>query len=249
MLVHGGMAQDVGPILEMVTEKYLLRSRGGMGRAAGGDARSLDEILAHLRGGRRARRSARPRTRNFFGPIQTIIPWASNLYTETLIDAGAQASSATTSGASGCSAACRAAAWASSSTRAESRGAGRGCRRSCARPSGELERAVPFAMEPVVYDFAINERGTFAELLDGDDGADAAGLLHPDGARAAADRTAHCCRRPAAPSWTASARPAARDPSWRGMVQTLFDRLLPRARRAGAGADQKPGRAAGALRL
>jgi hypothetical protein len=27
VLVHGGMAQDVGPILEMVTEKYLLRSR------------------------------------------------------------------------------------------------------------------------------------------------------------------------------------------------------------------------------
>ena len=27
VLVHGGMAQDVGPILEMVTEKYLLRSK------------------------------------------------------------------------------------------------------------------------------------------------------------------------------------------------------------------------------
>ena len=26
VLVHGGMAQDVGPILEMVTEKYLLRA-------------------------------------------------------------------------------------------------------------------------------------------------------------------------------------------------------------------------------
>jgi hypothetical protein len=25
VLVHGGMAQNVGPILEMVTEKYLLR--------------------------------------------------------------------------------------------------------------------------------------------------------------------------------------------------------------------------------
>jgi len=27
ILVHGGMAQDVGPILEMVTERYLLRSK------------------------------------------------------------------------------------------------------------------------------------------------------------------------------------------------------------------------------
>ena len=26
VLVHGGLAQNVGPILEMVTEKYLLRS-------------------------------------------------------------------------------------------------------------------------------------------------------------------------------------------------------------------------------
>ncbi len=25
-------------------------------------------------------------TRNFFGPIETIIPWASNLYTATLVD-------------------------------------------------------------------------------------------------------------------------------------------------------------------
>ena len=25
-------------------------------------------------------------TKNFFGPLQTIIPWASNLYTETLIE-------------------------------------------------------------------------------------------------------------------------------------------------------------------
>ena len=31
----------------------------------------------------------------------------------------------------------------------------------------QLEHALPFAMEPVVYDFAINERGTFADLLDG----------------------------------------------------------------------------------
>ena len=33
----------------------------------------------------------------------------------------------------------------------------------------ELEHALPFAMEPVVYDFAINERGTWADLLHGDD--------------------------------------------------------------------------------
>src|SRR5512144_594288 len=32
-----------------------------------------------------------------------------------------------------------------------------------------LQHALPFAMEPVVYDFAINERGTWAELLQGDE--------------------------------------------------------------------------------
>ena len=31
----------------------------------------------------------------------------------------------------------------------------------------ELEHALPFAMEPVVYDFAVNERGTWADLLSG----------------------------------------------------------------------------------
>jgi hypothetical protein len=30
-----------------------------------------------------------------------------------------------------------------------------------------LEHALPFAMEPVVYDFAINEKGTWADMLHG----------------------------------------------------------------------------------
>ena len=43
-------------------------------------------------------------------------------------------------------------------------------------------------MEPVVYDFAINERGTRADLLRGRRGADARRLLH-------ADRARRCCAR------------------------------------------------------
>ena len=83
MLVHGGMAQDVGPILEMVTEKYLLRSEAEwQGRQQA--IRTFDDILGFLqRDDIRAIGAATER--NFFGPIQTIIPWASNLYTETLI--------------------------------------------------------------------------------------------------------------------------------------------------------------------
>ena len=47
MLVHGGMAQNVGPILEMVTEKYLLRSEAEwLGRQEA--CRILDQVVAAL---------------------------------------------------------------------------------------------------------------------------------------------------------------------------------------------------------
>src|SRR5205814_931033 len=84
VLVHGGMAQNVGPILEMVTEKYLLRSEAewqGRLQALG----ILDEVLTALRvSDLRALGTAT--TRNFEGPIQTIIPWASTFYTEGHIE-------------------------------------------------------------------------------------------------------------------------------------------------------------------
>src|SRR5437660_1005924 len=84
VLVHGGMAQNVGPILEMVTEKYLLRS------AAEWKARQsmlgiLEEILSSLRKGD-IRSIGSATSSNFTEPIQTIIPWASNYFTETLIE-------------------------------------------------------------------------------------------------------------------------------------------------------------------
>jgi hypothetical protein len=75
----------------------------------------------------------------------------------------------------------------------------------------ELEGAVPFAMEPVVYDFAINERGTWAELLTGDHALMPAGyytLIAP-GLLRHEQRTLSPS---AAPSWTPSARPRARSP-------------------------------------
>ena len=84
ILVHGGMAQNVGPILEMVTEKYLLRSAAewkGRQETLG----VLEDVLSALRSGD-IQKLGHTTTRNFFGPIQTIIPWASNFYTETLIE-------------------------------------------------------------------------------------------------------------------------------------------------------------------
>lgn len=85
VLVHGGMAQNVGPVLEMVTEKYLLRESAEWQarRAALG---LFDEIAADLQHGD-VRALGGATTRNFAGPIQTVIPAASNAYTESLIAA------------------------------------------------------------------------------------------------------------------------------------------------------------------
>ena len=97
----------------------------------------------------------------------------------------------------------------------------------------ELEHALPFAMDPVVYDFAINERGTWAELLQGPDALMPPGyyalilpaLLRQDrqalspARRAELDRVGEACRTREA---------------WRGLVPTLFDAMLPRARHEGA---------------
>src|SRR5262245_28495836 len=83
VLVHGGMAQNVGPILEMVTEKYLLRSAAAWS-ARQEAGRLLDEIVAALRCGD-IQAVGRATSRNFRGPLETIIPWATNLYTDLLI--------------------------------------------------------------------------------------------------------------------------------------------------------------------
>jgi len=84
VLVHGGMAQNVGPILEMVTEKYLLRSDAEW-NARKSMLGILDEILGALRKGD-VKSIGGSTTRNFYQPIQTIIPWATNYFTEMLIE-------------------------------------------------------------------------------------------------------------------------------------------------------------------
>ena len=102
---------------------------------------------------------------------------------------------------------------------------------------------MPFAMEPVVYDFAINERGTQRRRCSrGDDALMPAGyytLTVPALLRAEARAAV---RRRAAPSSTASAPPAATRPEFAGMVQHLFDHLLPRAGDGRAAAAAEPGR-------
>ena len=83
VMVHGGMAQDVGPILEMVTEKYLLRSKKEWTGRQNAIA-YFDEVVQKLVAGDIKGVGAFTQ-KNFEGPIQEIIPWATNLYTETII--------------------------------------------------------------------------------------------------------------------------------------------------------------------
>ena len=161
VLVHGGMAQNVGPILEMVTEKYLLRS------PAEWEARKeaieiLDEISAALQKGDIKAVGAATH-RNFFGPLQKIIPWCTNLFTNSLVEQ--------------CEAQYGDQFWGfwmlggmagggmgfifDPSVKTEAQ---KWLQQQMTSTKRELEDRLPFAMDPVVYDFEINDNGTWGEL-------------------------------------------------------------------------------------
>ena len=232
VLVHGGMAQDVGPILEMVTERYLLRSEKEW--TARREAMAiLDEVLDELRAGD-VRAIGASTDRNFRGPIQTIIPWAGNLYTETLIG----------------------------TVRAEMgedfwgfwmlggmSGGGMGflfdprrkpealdrLQHIMSAAKKRMEHALPFAMEPVVYDFAINERGSVAKLLAGGETllpAEYYTLAVPPLVRTEA-RLLSAARRAELDRFAAACRERS---EFSGMVQQMFDHLLPRSAEPQSGA-------------
>ena len=221
VLVHGGMAQNVGPILEMVTEKYLLRSEAEW-QARQEAMQVLDEVVAALAAGD-LQRIAAATTRNFFGPIQAIIPWATNLYTETLIERvrrqfgerfwGFWMLGGMSGGGMGFIF--------DPTAKAEGQEA---LAAIMATTKRELQHALPFAMEPVVYDFAVNDRGTWADLDQallpaGYYALIVPGLLRADrqklsaARRAELDRFGLACRI---------------QPELAGMVHTMFDRLFPR---------------------
>jgi hypothetical protein len=165
VLVHGGMAQDVGPILEMVTERYLLRSdKEWIARKQAGEL--LDEVIADLRAGDVAAIGSATQ-RNFDGPLQSIIPWASNLYTEKLIHEVRAAFGNAFWGfwmLGGMSGGGMGFIF-DPSRKPEAQNALGPLMREV---SQRLAGGVPFAMQPVVYDFSVNENGTFAELLAGE---------------------------------------------------------------------------------
>jgi hypothetical protein len=224
------MAQNVGPILEMVTEKYLLRNEPEWSSRRRAIA-TLDEILALLTAGD-IRGLGRALTANFFGPLQSIIPWVSNRYTEQII----------------------------ARTQAEfgddfwgfwmlggMAGGGMGfifapARRAEAQArlleimlatKRELEHSLPFAMDPVVYDFAINEQGSVAALLHGAEALlPAAFYQHAVPAwlrREARDLTAR--ERSDLQQFTRAART---QPEFVSALPTLLDRMLPSGDAAGS---------------
>ena len=231
VLVHGGMAQNVGPILEMVTEKYLLRS-GAEWKARQSMLSILEEILEALREGN-LRGIGAATTRNFQQPIQTIIPWATNYFTETLIQHvrdefgtafwGFWMLGGMSGGGMGFIFAPEKKALAQQRLQELMRETKR-----------QLQHALPFAMEPVVYDFAINENGTNADLLEGAAALMSAGyytltvppLLRQDRLslsplrRAELDKFGAACRL---------------RPELRGVVQTFFDVMLPRGKAEATG--------------
>lgn len=164
VLVHGGMAQNVGPILEMVTEHYLLRGEAewnGRGEAM----QIFDDVVEAITKGD-IRRIGELTTRNFEGPLQTIIPWATNRFTDSLIEK------------------CRAkygddfwGFWMLGGMA----GGGMGfifdpsvksaaqdwLAKTMVDVKRDLQHALPFAMDPVVYDFAINDNGSRATVRKG----------------------------------------------------------------------------------
>lgn len=172
VLVHGGMAQNVGPVLEMVTEKYLLRSQREW-RARQETGAILEQLLDALaRGDMRALADAT--TRNFFGPITTIIPQASNAFTERVIERVRERFGAEWLGfwmLGGMSGGGMGFIFEPAEERAGGAGSAariaerkRALQEILSATKRELEDALPFAMEPVVYDFAINDRGTCCDL-------------------------------------------------------------------------------------
>jgi hypothetical protein len=187
----------------------------------------LDTILSSLKRGD-VQGIGAATTRNFKQPIQTIIPWATNCFTETIIERVASEFGNAFWGfwmLGGMSGGGMGFIFAPE----KKASAQQRIQEIMSQAKRELEHALPFAMEPVVYDFAINERGTFAELLKDESALMPAtyytlvvpALLRQERhtlsslRRAELDKFGGACRT---------------RPELRGVVQALFDTMLPRGK-------------------
>ncbi len=164
VVFHGGMAGNVGPVLELVTDKHLLGWEHA--RAARDELQTcFDGILAALRAGD-CRELGRRTQAQFLGPLQQIIPGVNNAFTQTLIET-AQARYAEgffgfvmLGGMSGGGMAMLVDPAIRSHVETDWPVVLRDL-------ADGLSSAMPFAIEPVLCRVAINDVGTVAELREG----------------------------------------------------------------------------------
>jgi len=164
--VHGGLSQDIGPVLEMVTERYLLRYEEEWNARTKG-VELFDEIVDAIKRGD-MKELGRLTTEDWEKAIQPIIPWVNTAFTEDLI---AEMKGEfkddywgfiMLGGASG---------------------GGMGFivnplvrerfKKRVTQVMAELKDrynySLPFVIDPMVYDFEINHKGNMAHLLKGTD--------------------------------------------------------------------------------
>jgi len=164
VLVHGGMAQNVGPILNMVTAKYLLRGSDEWD-ARGHALEIFDQILGAI-GAANVRELGQWTTHNWDGPLKRIIPWVTNEFTESIIREAGEVLGEDfwgflmLGGLSGGGMAFFVAPHRHDEFQEQ-------IAAIMKRVKSTLDDALPFAMEPVVYDFRINPQGTYATLDSG----------------------------------------------------------------------------------
>ncbi|NLT49914.1 MAG: UTP--glucose-1-phosphate uridylyltransferase, partial [Ignavibacteria bacterium] len=166
ILFHGGMASNVGPILEMVTEKYLLRCSDEW--YARQNANEIyNEITKTIKSGD-IDKLADLTSENFKGPIKTIIPWATTFFTEVIIGRakklfgdkyrGFLMLGGMSGGGMGM--------FVDPSIYSDAKDK---ILKLLTDTKQEMAEYLPFAMNPVVYNFKINHNGSVSKLLQGDE--------------------------------------------------------------------------------
>ena len=164
VLFHGGLAQNVGPILELVTEKYLLRYRREWA-ARKKELIFFDRIVAALQQGDMAE-LGRLTTIDWEEGTRVIIPRACDAYTESLIGRMKKKWKKRCRGflMLGGAAGGGMAFIVDPRIRAEF---AEDLLAEMKKLKKTYAAALPFAMEPVVFDFTVNNTGIRGELRTG----------------------------------------------------------------------------------
>ena len=159
--LHAGLSSNCGPILEEVTEKYLLQVDVAPRARA---ARVYDQVMAQLGGKLNLSALGSILTSNFEDNICEIIPQATNAYTKALIEAvkteiegylGFVMFGGLSGGGCGF--------LFEPSSRALAVGK---LKVIMHRLKVKMQASIPFAVEPVVYSWAVNEVGTVSSFVE-----------------------------------------------------------------------------------